>query len=166
MADYRHAVFATGIAFPIISITTVALRCHARQLQRVGLGADDWTIVIALILALATTADYFVGYAIGNLGGHQTNHILAGQAAFVKNQNFWTTAWAFQLLLVPCLGFTKASTLLFFARIFPGKRYAQWTRIWLCVVIVWTIAFFSSACWNATLCRRRGILLWPQSVAA
>ena len=44
------AVFlGLGIAFPIIAIASVIFRFEARRIKRLKLGADDWTILAALV---------------------------------------------------------------------------------------------------------------------
>lgn len=47
--DQRPTILALSIAFPIISVLAVILRFEARRVKRVHLGADDWTILAALV---------------------------------------------------------------------------------------------------------------------
>ena len=47
--DQRPTILALSIVFPILSIAAVAFRFQARRLKRVATGADDWTIVAALV---------------------------------------------------------------------------------------------------------------------
>ncbi len=47
--DQRPTILALGITLPIISILSVILRFEARRVKRVYLGADDWTILAALV---------------------------------------------------------------------------------------------------------------------
>jgi len=93
------------LQIPIVAVATVALRCHARQLQRVPLGADDWTIIGALILALAATAAYFACYVLGDLGLHEDD---PEWRSGPSDKLFWQTMLAFQLLVTLGLGCTKA----------------------------------------------------------
>lgn len=47
--DDRPVILGLSIAFPIIAITSVILRFEARRMKRQKPGADDWTIVAALV---------------------------------------------------------------------------------------------------------------------
>ena len=47
--DQRPTILGLSIAFPIVSIIAILLRFEARRVNRVKLGADDWTILIALV---------------------------------------------------------------------------------------------------------------------
>ena len=48
-SDDRPLILGLSIAFPIIAITAVILRFEARRINRLKLGADDWTILAALV---------------------------------------------------------------------------------------------------------------------
>lgn len=47
--DQRRPILGLGIAFPIISTLAVVLRFKARRIKGNYLGADDWTILAALV---------------------------------------------------------------------------------------------------------------------
>ena len=47
--DQRPIILGVSIALPIISILAVLLRFESRRIKRVPLGADDWTILAALV---------------------------------------------------------------------------------------------------------------------
>ena len=47
--DQRPTILGLSIAFPIVSIIAVLLRFKAREINRSKLGADDWTIAVALV---------------------------------------------------------------------------------------------------------------------
>ena len=47
--DQRPTILVLSIVFPLFSILAVAFRFEARRLKRVNLGADDWTILAALV---------------------------------------------------------------------------------------------------------------------
>ena len=49
MGNQRLAVIIVPIPMTIIAIAAVVLRLIARQMQRVHLGADDYTILGALV---------------------------------------------------------------------------------------------------------------------
>ena len=47
--DQRPTILGLSIAFPVISILAVLCRFESRRIKRAGLGADDWTILAALV---------------------------------------------------------------------------------------------------------------------
>ena len=47
--DQRPTILILSIVFPIISIASMLMRFEARRVKRVSLGADDWTILVALV---------------------------------------------------------------------------------------------------------------------
>ena len=49
MADAKPTILGLGISMPIIAMIGVALRVQARRIKKVQLGADDYTIFIALV---------------------------------------------------------------------------------------------------------------------
>jgi len=57
--DQRPTILALSIAFPIISILSVLLRFEARRVKRVYIGADDWTILAALVGCPTTSLGCF-----------------------------------------------------------------------------------------------------------
>ena len=48
--DQRPTILGLSIVFPIIASSAVALRFKARKIKRLRLEADDWTILIALVI--------------------------------------------------------------------------------------------------------------------
>ena len=47
--DQRPTILGLSISLPIVSIIAVLLRFKAREINRSKLGADDWTIAVALV---------------------------------------------------------------------------------------------------------------------
>ena len=43
------AILGLSIAFPIIAIASVIFRFEARRIKRLKIGADDWTVLAALV---------------------------------------------------------------------------------------------------------------------
>ena len=52
MGDEQSTILALGIVFPILSTLAVVLRFEARRFKRIHVGADDWTILAALVYAM------------------------------------------------------------------------------------------------------------------
>ena len=49
IGNEQSTILALNIAFPIVSTLAVILRFEARRVKRIHLGADDWTILVALV---------------------------------------------------------------------------------------------------------------------
>ena len=47
------SVIATSVIFIVLGLVAVSLRWFFRRDRKVGLGADDWLIVVALVWNLA-----------------------------------------------------------------------------------------------------------------
>ena len=62
----KTALIGTGVAFAILPTIFVALRFYARLISRTGYGVDDWILVPALIITIATG----VGQIIGQWDSH------------------------------------------------------------------------------------------------
>ncbi|KAI9787990.1 MAG: hypothetical protein M1816_007294 [Peltula sp. TS41687] len=148
--DDKPLIFGLCIAFPIIAITSVILRFQARRIQRVKLGADDWTILAALILSVALSIDILLDSQLGNLGGHSKFNSNGSIAPDPQYRIFGQTTFALELLSWPALGLNKISVLLLYKRIFTGRTFGIVTWIGIGIVIAWTVAFQFSllfSCW-------------------
>ena len=60
--DQRPAILGVSIALPIISILAVLLRIESRRVKRIQLGADDWTIIGALVSHSTSRLSSFLAY--------------------------------------------------------------------------------------------------------
>ena len=49
MSSLKPTIAALGVAMPLLAVAAVMLRFKARQMKRMHLGADDFTIVPALV---------------------------------------------------------------------------------------------------------------------
>ncbi|KAH7327493.1 hypothetical protein BKA65DRAFT_566961 [Rhexocercosporidium sp. MPI-PUGE-AT-0058] len=101
----------------LIPVTTlfVALRIFARRLN-VGLGPDDWVLLVAFAFYLSMTSTAWVIIATGF--GQHTFWLLTRQV--MKALKFF---YICELLYLSVLTFTKLSLLLFFRRIFPSDGF-------------------------------------------
>ncbi|KAI1413680.1 hypothetical protein F5Y13DRAFT_189115 [Hypoxylon sp. FL1857] len=66
----QPTIWGLGIAFSIVAIVAVGLRFQARRIKGQKFEADDWTIVIAMILGLGVTIDILIMTQRGGLGAH------------------------------------------------------------------------------------------------
>ncbi|PQE22941.1 plasma membrane Pth11 protein [Rutstroemia sp. NJR-2017a BBW] len=90
-------VLSAGIAIPIVAIFLVALRFWLRSYQKVKLGPDDWTILIALGLRTIVLV---------------TRH----------PSRPMPLDWITWLLMVPANGFIKLSAVFLYRRLFFVNR--------------------------------------------
>lgn len=49
MSSLKPTVVGLGVSMPLLAAVAVALRLEARRIKRVRLGADDYTIIAALV---------------------------------------------------------------------------------------------------------------------
>ena len=49
MSSLKPTIVGLGVAMPLLAVAAVMLRLKAIQMKRVHLGADDFTIVAALV---------------------------------------------------------------------------------------------------------------------
>ena len=48
--DQKQIFLALGITFPVVATLAVAFRFQARKMKRLRYEADDWTILVALVI--------------------------------------------------------------------------------------------------------------------
>lgn len=162
MADLQiHAnlAIAAGAVFIPVCTCCVGFRVYARRLHEVQLGADDWTVIAALVFVIAMGVTLITEVGLKELG-----YPAPDPSTAVGKPNANIAFWPVEILQVPALGLVKASFILLYRRIFT-KRTApvfNWiTLSMLCVIISWTVAFFFSivficgndfsAYWTSTL---------------
>ncbi|MCJ1345873.1 hypothetical protein MMC31_004082 [Peltigera leucophlebia] len=139
--DDRPLILGISIVFPIIAIIAVILRFEARRINRLKPGADDWTILAALILTIGVTIDVLLDSRLGNLGGHET-FTPDGEPVFDRQfLIFGQTTFALELLVWPCVGLNKISVLLLYKRIFVNKGFQIMVWCSIGIVTAWTVAF-------------------------
>ena len=59
-ADRSASLIIPNTIFVTLAIATVILRLIARKLKRVGLGADDWLILIAMVRSDLTSYAFMI----------------------------------------------------------------------------------------------------------
>ena len=50
-SSYSVAAAVCSVVFPFLASVSVALRLRARSIKAVGYGADDYTIILALVIS-------------------------------------------------------------------------------------------------------------------
>ncbi|KAB8302374.1 hypothetical protein EYC80_005800 [Monilinia laxa] len=145
MADLQiHAkltIAAAAVFIPVCS-ATVGLRVYARHLKKVGLGADDYLIMAALVFVIG------MGIAImTEVGLKQLGYSAPAPSTQIGKPNSNVAFWPGELLQIPALGFVKLSLILFYRRVFTrnaAPRFNVVTWFMIFIIILWTLSFFLS----------------------
>ncbi|TGO89903.1 hypothetical protein BPOR_0088g00130 [Botrytis porri] len=145
MADLQiHAnlaIAAPAILIPICT-ATVALRVYARHIKKVGLGADDYLIMGALIFVIG------MGVAIiAEVGLKQLGYPASAPSTRIGKPDSNISFLPGELLQIPALGFVKLSLILFYRRVFTrnaAPRFNIVTWFMILIIIIWTLSFFFS----------------------
>ncbi|KAI9692056.1 MAG: hypothetical protein M1820_009559 [Bogoriella megaspora] len=143
MADveiHKNLAISAGAVFIPVCAGCVGLRLYARRLQNVRLGADDYTIMGALLFVVAMGVTL-----IAEVGLKQLGYPTPEPSTTVGKPDANVAFWPVELLQVPALGLIKLSFILFYRRIFT--KDAAWKFNWvawfmLAIITAWTIAFF------------------------
>ncbi|KAG0634514.1 hypothetical protein HOY80DRAFT_1140618 [Tuber brumale] len=120
-----------GACITLITLTLLAitLRVYSRAYLIRNMGADDWTMVFAAISELGIAVPNLVGAAYFGTGKHMSNvpkswNVPARQLGYVA-----------QIFYFACLGFCKASVVLFVIRLTTSRTTAR---------VAWGLLAFSS----------------------
>lgn len=52
MTSLKPTIVGLGVSMPVLAVTAVMLRIKARRMKKLDLGADDYTIIAALVRSL------------------------------------------------------------------------------------------------------------------
>lgn len=126
----------------VLALLAIVLRFCARRLKKVGLGWDDYTIVLAMLFTIASAVCIYVGAADGDLARHVELDAQGNGVWTHRDVVFLEINFAQQLSTTLTFGLTKLSVLLFYKRVFRGDTFntAVWTMI--SMIGVWSVAFF------------------------
>ena len=143
------SVIAVGVLLPGLATFAVSLRLYLRRLNAVGLGVDDWLILLSLTLCIACGVVLIVGAATNGLGQPTPDGVspVPGLPGFMfaKSDSLlvtWRCKFAFNLLQMPAFGAAKLSVVFFYRRIFRGMVFDICSKVVIGIIIVWTVAFF------------------------
>ncbi|KAJ8070211.1 hypothetical protein OCU04_000597 [Sclerotinia nivalis] len=145
MADLQiHAnlaIAAAAVFIPVCS-ATVGLRIYARHLKKVGLGADDYLIMAALVFVIG------MGVAImAEVGLKQLGYPAPAPSTQIGKPDSNIAFWPGELLQIPALGLVKLSLILFYRRVFTrnaAPRFNIVTWFMILIILLWTLSFFFS----------------------
>lgn len=117
-----------------LSTIAVILRLIARRISAAPYGADDFLIVVALILTYGLNINEIIAVHYG-FGRHQLMLSLDYIKKFLLND------WTIQIIFASSITVTRLSLLVFYHRLFPVKRFTIIALITGCVLIAWWISF-------------------------
>ncbi|KNG48075.1 plasma membrane protein pth11-like protein [Stemphylium lycopersici] len=142
---------ALAVVLTFLAIVSVALRFWAHTKSGNRFGPDDALIIPALlgVIAMAVTeiiaeSDEIQGTQLGGMAQHQRNLIGPHGPVFTEEMAEYEKAnFILQILSVFSLGFSKASVLCFYRRVFyVYPRFLIMNNILMCVITAWAISFF------------------------
>ncbi|KAL8945692.1 MAG: hypothetical protein Q9222_007804, partial [Ikaeria aurantiellina] len=111
----KHIEVTTSLL--LLAAFTVLLRFASRRRARIVAGADDWTILIALVLVGSLYIDGLVWVKYGGIGKHFTRLSPSETILFFK---CYFASWT---IFTAAFALTKVSILLLYVRIFPLRRF-------------------------------------------
>ncbi|KAL8734527.1 MAG: hypothetical protein Q9166_001427 [cf. Caloplaca sp. 2 TL-2023] len=117
-----------------VSTVAVILRMLGRRVSAAKYGADDFLIVVALVLTYGLNANEIIAVHFG-FGRHQLMLSLDHISKFLLND------WTIQIIFACAISVTRLSLLMFYHRIFPVKRFTIVAIITGCILVAWWIAF-------------------------
>ncbi|KAH7393460.1 hypothetical protein BKA64DRAFT_755623 [Cadophora sp. MPI-SDFR-AT-0126] len=127
MTRYWQQIHTYIVLVPLTTLF-VSLRIFARLRLNIGIGPDDYVLLVALAFYLTMTSTAWV-IAVTGFGQH-TFWLLTRQV--VRALKFF---WISELLYLSAITFTKLSLLLFFRRIFPSNGFRKAT-VWAGAFII------------------------------
>ncbi|KAH7394353.1 hypothetical protein BKA66DRAFT_606553 [Pyrenochaeta sp. MPI-SDFR-AT-0127] len=126
---------ATTTILGVIAIAIVVLRFYCRlRVQKISLGADDWCILVALLLS--TGIAVLTNYVAATTGvGEKSFAPTLDQVIFALQANL-----GLENAQVLCMGLIKISLLLYYKRIFVLESFQIITNILIGVVIAFEMS--------------------------
>ncbi|KAL8685848.1 MAG: hypothetical protein Q9218_007509 [Villophora microphyllina] len=117
-----------------VSTIAVILRLIGRRISAAPYGADDFLIIVALILTYGLNINEIIAVHYG-FGRHQLMLSLDHISKFLLND------WTIQIIFACAISMTRLSLLVFYHRLFPVKRFTIVALVTGCVLIGWWISF-------------------------
>ncbi|KAL9078884.1 MAG: hypothetical protein Q9157_002179 [Trypethelium eluteriae] len=135
-----RTISASGI---LIGITTIAVtgRLVAQRLVKPSLLADDYCVIIALVLCIGLCIDLILCVHYG-LGKHVVAVEKEDPHPPLRLINIFKTGYSMSVVNIPALFVVKLSLLLFYRRVFTThQKKIKWT-FWLLIfyITAWVIA--------------------------
>ncbi|KAH6679192.1 hypothetical protein B0J14DRAFT_580261 [Halenospora varia] len=132
-----------SVVFGVIAISAVALRLIARRQQRLPLHWDDWTMIVALVIAVAQCIVCVYGATEGGIG-HPSETLTPPTLVKLFKVHFSVIQ-----MHLSALTFIKISILCFYRRIFIIKWFTRVVDVTIGFVVVWWFTFFIATFFTA-----------------
>ncbi|KAI9808067.1 MAG: hypothetical protein M1826_004364 [Phylliscum demangeonii] len=110
------SVLAVHVVMPALATVATVARVVARRINQVPLGADDYTLSVALLFAFGLAATAIASVHNG-LGHHDYSVPVAAL------ENFSKGAYAFEILYAICVMLVKISILLLYRALFTTRAF-------------------------------------------
>ncbi|KAI2475879.1 hypothetical protein Ptr902_12705 [Pyrenophora tritici-repentis] len=127
-----HNLIAEAATLCTIAVLTVILRCYARAVVIKSFGYDDWTMILATVMAIATLVCILLQVPLGL--GKYTSVI---QMDPVKYQHLLKIRYAHQIICNAAVTIVKISVAFFLLRFATVRAY----RVFLYGLNVFLLAF-------------------------
>ncbi|KAJ5468386.1 hypothetical protein N7475_006138 [Penicillium sp. IBT 31633x] len=129
--DRGHVLFITALAMLLTATLFVAIRI-ATRIHLKKFGWDDISLVIALAASAMTTTAINLAVVHG-YGRHEAD---MGESMHTAFKWFFVAQIPYKI----ALGFTKASLVLLYLRIFITEAFQRVGKIFLAIIAAWTVA--------------------------
>ncbi|OQE25841.1 hypothetical protein PENFLA_c008G09030 [Penicillium flavigenum] len=129
--DRGHVLFITALVMVLIASIFVAIRL-AMRVHLKEFGWDDLFLVIALVASVMTTTA--INLAV--VHGYGRKKADMGEDIHIAFKWFFVAQIPYKV----ALGFTKASIVLLYLRIFITKSFQRVGKAFLVIIVAWTVA--------------------------
>ncbi|KAI1418753.1 hypothetical protein F5Y12DRAFT_781319 [Xylaria sp. FL1777] len=120
--------------FPVLSAVSIFLRFYARRISRQTYHADDAWVVVAWVSALVLSILVWTFTALSGINYYSVDVVTGTQYSL-------ELIWLSSVLNQVPLATVKISILLFYSRIFPGRKFRTCVWIAITTVTLWAIIF-------------------------
>ncbi|MCJ1238721.1 hypothetical protein MMC14_006712 [Varicellaria rhodocarpa] len=143
MSPSQSGVLSAAVVLPTVASIAVLLRFYVRR-SKTMVGGDDWMILAGLGLTWAMSVILIVGAAIGSFGttipvdpktGEEI-YTPASLTATINSIKVWRSRSTSNSISI------KLSVLLFYRRIFVGRKFTIYSLTICAFVALWCFAFF------------------------
>ncbi|KAH3918558.1 hypothetical protein HBI56_135090 [Parastagonospora nodorum] len=133
----NHDGLIIGITVPLLALAIIflAARFYGRGLLRMILGADDWIMLLATLLAIPVSVFPMIGIKFG-LGLHIWDQKPEWYTPY------WKMGYAADLLFPAACSLTKISLCVTYLRLFPGNTSKVFCYVLGTFVVLFSLASF------------------------
>ncbi|MCJ1325120.1 hypothetical protein MMC10_001782 [Thelotrema lepadinum] len=134
--DEQTATVAVGALIIVLAIITVVLRFYTRITTRVGLGWDDWLILVAVVFTLLTAVLLVWGNSIDPTGAIASVNTDPNYVYTPEDVLYTKLSYISSVLYFTIAGSTKLGILLMYRRIFNVDRVFRQQLFVACTLVI------------------------------